>query len=319
MKGLNIAMIQLGNYFDNQEKGFEVATKLIEKAANDNAAMCLLPELSSCGYIPNQTIWKYAEPMQGKTANWICQLSKKLKIYIGAGFIELYNNDFYNSYIISNPNGEISGIIRKEDAESYCFKRERGDVYIDTEIGRIGIGICADNHYSPRLKRIKKENVDIMLMPHANPCPYKTSKVVSKKDIDMFKEQPILLATQYSKYLGIPTVYINPVGDFPEFMGGIGASSFNNDFKLLGGSLAVDENGKLLAKMDDKEEYQIVIINLKKSNKPSDFPIVYNGKWLHKGNFLYRRILLPYTTKKGIRSYNKNHIKVLSKIKNNAK
>lgn len=62
--------------------------KVIYDAASRNAQIIIFPELSVCGYIPNQSIWKFAEEIGAETTKWVCDLSKKLGIYIGVGFVE---------------------------------------------------------------------------------------------------------------------------------------------------------------------------------------------------------------------------------------
>jgi len=311
MRTIKVAMIQMKNYYEDQSLGYRQALSLITEAASQGIELAVLPELSGCGYIPNQSIWQFAEPAEGKTAQWACELSAKLGIYIGAGFIETDGKDFYNSYLLSSPEGKICGIIRKEDAEAYCFNRSRGDTYIDTDIGRIGIGICADNHYAERLYRMKAANIDFMLMPHASPAPYKTSPQIAEKDIALFEKQPYMVASAYSKYLRVPTVYVNAVGSFPEFSGGFGAKSFNESFRLLGGSLITNGDGEIIVKMDSKEGYEIAAITLHSTLEKSVMPDIYHGKWLHPGNGLYRYLIMPWLIRKGIGSYNKEHVKYM--------
>lgn len=308
MRTIKLAMIQLKNHYEDQELGYREAASLITQAASQGIELAILPELSGCGYIPNQSIWQLAEPADGRTAKWACELSAQLGIYIGAGFIETDGKDFYNSYLLSSPHGKICGMIRKEDAEAYCFKRSRGDTYIDTDFGRIGIGICADNHYAERLYRMKDANIDLMLMPHANPSPYKTSHQISEKDFRLFEQQPYMVAAAYSKYLRVPTVYVNAIGSFPKFSGGFGVKSFNEDFRLMGGSLITDPNGEMTVKMSSKAGYEISTINIGRTLEAPVMPSVYHGKWLHPGNALYRYLIMPGLIRKGTRSYNKEHV-----------
>ena len=317
MKKIKLAMIQLGNHCENQALGYKEATSLITQAASEGAEMAILPELSACGYIPNQSIWQYSESGNGKTAQWASELSALLGIYIGAGFVETDGKDFYNSYLLSNPKGGICGIIRKEDAESYCFKRCKGNLYIDTDIGRIGFGICADNHYIQRLCRMKDVNIDLMIMPHANPSPYQANKQISKKDLELFEKQPLIITTAYSNYLRVPTVYVNAVGLFPEFTGGLWFKNFNEIFRLQGGSLVTNARGKPLVKMDNVAGYKVCDIPLDKTSEAPVEPAIYHGKWLHQGNALFRYLIMPHLIRKGIRGYNKEHLKKAKKVTTN--
>jgi predicted amidohydrolase len=41
---------------------------------------------------------------------------------------------------------------------------------IETELGRVGIGICWDNSTSRFMRRLSQEQLDILLMPHSAPC-----------------------------------------------------------------------------------------------------------------------------------------------------
>lgn len=314
MRTVKIAMIQLNNYYEDQASGYSAAAAMIADAAAQGAELVVLPELSGCGYIPNQSIWQFAEPADGKTAQWACKLSAQFGIYIGAGFIETDGKDFYNSYLLSSADGRICGIVRKEDAESFCFKRSRGDLYIDTDIGRIGIGICADNHFVDRLNRMKEANIDIMLMPHASPAPFKTSNQISEKDSALFEQQPYMVAAAYSKYLRVPTVFVNAVGSFPEFMGSFGVKSFNENFRLMGGSLITNADGEICAKMGSDEGYEISAVTLGTTRETPVMPSVFNGKWLHPGNTIYRYLIMPMIIRKGIRSYNKEHVLYMKKL-----
>jgi N-carbamoylputrescine amidase len=307
MRTIKIAVIQLKNYYEDQAAGYTKAASMIGQAAAQGADMAMLPELSGCGYIPNQSIWQYAEPTDGKTSSWACELSAQFRIYIGAGFIETDGRDFYNSYVLTGPNGKICGVIRKESAEAYCFKRNKGDIYIDTEIGRVGVGICADNHYAERLYRMMSANIDLMLMPHASPAPYETSAQISNKDLEHFERQPYMVASTYSKYLRVPTVFVNAVGSFPEFTGGIGVKAFNESFRLMGGSLITSRAGELVLKMDSNEGFELSSVTIGTDSEPPVTPAVYHREWLHPGNTLYRCLVLPMVTRKGIRSYNKEH------------
>jgi N-carbamoylputrescine amidase len=315
MKSIKLAMIQLNNYYKDQSLGYIKAQSFISKAAAQGAQLAVLPELFACGYIPNQTIWNYAEPANGKTAQWACKLSKELGIYIGAGFTETDGKDFYNAYLISNPQGKISKIIRKEDAEAYCFKRGPGELFIDTDLGRIGIGICVDNHYAERLFKMKAANIDFMLMPHAAPSPYKTGSQITEDDIVRFNNFPYLVASAYSNYLRVPSIYVNPVGTYPEFMGGFGVKSFNEDFQLMGGSIITNASGDMITKMDTKEGYITASITPGKTDQEPEKPVIYHQKWLHPGNAIYRYLILPGVIRKGIRSYNKERVKYLQQNK----
>jgi len=81
----------------------------------------------------------------------------------------------------------------------------------------------------------------------------------------------------------------------------------------MGGSLIVDAEGKLIAKMGSKEGYEISAITLGTTSETPVMPSVYHGKWLHPGNTLYRYLIMPMLIRKGMRSYNKEHVLYIKK------
>jgi predicted amidohydrolase len=50
---------------------------------------------------------------------------------------------------MANPSGKIIGIVRKRYPslwEAYFFKGSPGEHTFETDFGRVGVGICFDNH-----------------------------------------------------------------------------------------------------------------------------------------------------------------------------
>lgn len=85
---IKVAIVQSENLYNHLQQNIVKMELQIKEAANKDAQIVVFPELSACGYIPNQSIWKYAEELGGNLTKWCCDLSKKLEIYIGVGFIE---------------------------------------------------------------------------------------------------------------------------------------------------------------------------------------------------------------------------------------
>jgi len=75
----------------------------------------------------------------------------RLGIYVGAGNAESDGTDIFNVFIL-DPRGEIAGRAYKSNAEANVFKRGRREHVVETPIGRIGIGICADNQFASHLR-----------------------------------------------------------------------------------------------------------------------------------------------------------------------
>jgi len=310
---LKIASIQLNNYMGDKQASFASAEKLILKAAQNGAKLAVLPELSSCGYIPNSAIWQYAEYANGETAKWACNMAGKYSLHIGAGYVETDGKDFYNTYLIACPNSTIAGQVRKVKVEYHCFKPcDIGNV-IATNLGAIAIGICADNHLLAFYKKLARLNFDLLLMPHASFAPFKTTGYISQKDIEAQKNILPAIGKIYSQGLGTPAVIANQVGTFAP-MGGLFGKLVNPDtYKLCGGS-SLFYNGEIVASLDSQIKGVLIAdLPLGKSKAKTDTPASYSG-WLHPGSKLIRKVVAPIDTFFGKCSYSLKRKKAIANL-----
>jgi len=313
---MKIAAIQLNNYIGEMVQSFIGAETLIKEAVHQGAKFVALPELSTCGYIPNTDIWSFGEPREGITSKWAKEIAKKYQIYVGAGFLECDGIDFYNSYLIANPQGKIDGIIRKKDVEAYCFKSFSGKNIIETEIGKIGIGICADTHKKWFFKKMKKIQPDLIILPHAWATPTSENKLISKKDIVKAEEDLKTLGKIYAINLKVPTMFVNSWGKMPPMLGFFGKMMNSDYFSLNGSSAIFLPDGK--AFYCPNEEGQITVdVDLKTPKSVTTSPKFYNG-WLHKGSWLIRKIVIPWERIYGRKFYKKSLLRI-AKAKNTLK
>jgi N-carbamoylputrescine amidase len=204
---IKLAAVQVQSQPGQNEANRRRATSYIERAAAWGGWLVVLPELFSCGYLPNRTIWDVAEPPHGSTARWLAATARRLGIYLGAGSAEADGCDFFNVFILANPNEQIAGRAYKANAEANVFKRGRSEHVIDTPIGRIGIGICADNQFAAHLRLMRDLRADLVLMPHAWPTPCKAAGPVSEDDVASQQRRMIELPSLYARSLGVPVVF----------------------------------------------------------------------------------------------------------------
>lgn len=272
---VKVAAIQMISQDGRVQENLQRAESFIIKAAEEGARLVVLPEFMPQGYRLTPEIWETAETLQGQTAEWLKQLARELGIYIGTSFLEYEGKDYYNTFILAAPGGEIAGWVRKRSPsiwEAYFFKGYKGKQYIDTEIGRIGVGICFDNHTDEVGKNISESNVDIILMPHSNCVPVEPNKLVTEKDIERLNGLPSMIARMYNGFFGVPVVMVNKSGawDSPlptNILPKMGEYSFS------GRSCIIDANGEVKAELDDREGIAISEVTLdKQQKKKSELP-----------------------------------------------
>ncbi|KAL3532671.1 hypothetical protein ACH5RR_006192 [Cinchona calisaya] len=155
-----IALCQLLVTAD-KEKNIACARKAIEEAAEKGAQLVLLPEIWNSPY-SNDCFPVYAEDIDaGNGASpstaMLSELSQRLKITIVGGSIPERSGDrLYNTCCVFGTDGKIKGKHRKIHLfdidipgkmtfkESMTLTAGESPTIVDTEVGRIGIGICYD-------------------------------------------------------------------------------------------------------------------------------------------------------------------------------
>lgn len=282
---LRIAAIQMISQVGEIEHNLARARQLLKMAVDQGAQMVVFPELMPSGYTLATRIWGGAEPSQGPTANWLREVAAEFRVYAGTSFIEAKDGHFYNTFVLVTPRGREAGRVRKAHAETYLFKgRQDTRHVIDTGIGKIGVGICGDNHYASLLPELQREKVDLMLMPHAWPAPVQVSKTISPEDIQRQHNLALEIASLYQRNLGVPVVYVNRVGPAALDKGpGLTAHFMNSPhFHFAGLTTIVDSDGEVKDRLADREGAAIADVHLDPRRKTAPPPPAH-GKWVFPG------------------------------------
>jgi N-carbamoylputrescine amidase len=289
---IKVAAVQMKNNPADKTKNFRRAELLIREAQSQGATTILLPELSPGGYLASEAVWSLGENERGPTTCWQTGLSRELGITLGAGFPLWQGDDLINVYQLSNSQGELWGQIQKVKTETDVFLPGQPGDLLDTDTGRVGLGICADNHMVSFLKKVKMQAPDWMAMPHAWPVPVRAGGPVSEKDIEKAKADMNLFPSLYSRTLGVPVVFVNAVGPMMPMSGSIGRLMDPRYFALGGHSVILDREGQCLASLADEEGVIVAEIETGTQGSGGPIPEDYDG-WLHKGNLIMRKVLMP--------------------------
>jgi predicted amidohydrolase len=264
-RSLRIAVVQMRSLDHDIDGNLRQATTYAEEAAARGAQFILYPEFMPTGSYLSSDTWDFAEPSNGKTVQWLKFTSKRLQVWLGAGFFEADGADFYDTFVVTTPEGQEAGRVRKAlpaEGEAYFFRGELGPHILHTAIGKIGIGICAESYYCMLPTELIKQSADLVLMPHSAPDMSGSGGL----------PQPpgTRLASWYAKKLGIPVAMVNKVGRSYKPP----PNEINGFFPGL--SAIVDSDGTVRQSMDDKEGIGIADVTLDPSRKKtatSDTPV----------------------------------------------
>jgi N-carbamoylputrescine amidase len=278
---LRVAAVQMASENGEVESNLNRATRLVEEAARAGAQLVLLPELFSGGYWLCEKAWDTAEPQGGRTETWLCETASRLGLYLGGSTLLAVGEDFYNVFALATPAGKIAGRVPKQkpgSIEAYLFRGQESSHIIETELGRIGVGICYDNAFRFLADALIAGDADIVLMPFCAPTPQETW-YYPRKSIDAYLASYRHGASNYARLLGIPAIQVNKCGlrktELPAFFP-------SQDSKFDGQSEIADSTGEALAELAGQEAVIVADVTLDPARKIRKLPDEATrwGRWL---------------------------------------
>ena len=300
---LRVAAIQMIAAPGESESNRTRAEKLVEQAARDGATLVALPEMFAPGYLASRGVWDLAEPLgRGPTVAWLQRTARRLGIHVAGGLVETDGRDFFDSFVVCTPAGDIAGRAVKANAESYVFLRGRGAHIVDTSLGRLGIAICADNQFVHMPSFFHAHAVDVVLMPHAWPIPRVARGIVKEHDVRDQVEHVRSLPVLYATLLGVPIVFANQTGSIARVPGVLGRLLDPAVFAMGGQSRVVDSDGVVRASLDSGEGVATADVVLDPALKRLGEIPNHRG-WLFPGSRVARELLMPIDIAWGRLSY----------------
>lgn len=165
---------------DNKTKNIDKAKSMVEESSRNGVDLAILPEMFNCPY-ENSKFEEYSERIDNsQTLDSMSNAASEFDIHIIAGSIpEKVKESVYNTSFIFDNKGEIIGFHRKMHLfdidvpeqitfkESDTLKAGNEITVVETDMGKIGIGICYDMRF-PELSRIMAlKGANIIVFPGA--------------------------------------------------------------------------------------------------------------------------------------------------------
>ncbi len=276
---VKVAAIQVSSENGQVERNLQNAARFVHTAAQQGAQLVLAPEFLAAGYLYEESIWKSAETQGGPTEHWLSRQAQTQGVYVGASFLEAEGEDFYNTFSLFDPGGALVGRVRKASLpffEGWFFRASKGPKVIESELGKLGVGICNDNMTAEFLVEMFAEQPDLILMPHSAPTP--SLPFGGKLLARVFTESLRQIASQYATQLGIPVVMANKVSTE------IGKTSvplvpkWQLQWAFHGYSSVTGADGAQTLSKEDQEAALVAQVSLDPERKSGDRPQT-DGYW----------------------------------------
>jgi len=245
-------LVQTGQVDENLRR----AENMIQNAGNEGCKVIVLPECLDMGWT-NPDARELSEPIPGKFSDRLCKAARKADIYVVAGLTERCGDKIYNAAILISPAGEILLKHRKInilDIAQDIYSTGESLSVAQTQIGKVGVNICADNFPSSLVfgHALARMGADILLSPSAWAV-----EAEHNNEKDPYGSEWIQSYTELAKLYDMTVVGVSNVG-------WIDAGVWKGR-RCIGCSLAVGPGGKILAKGPygaDAEQLIVVTVEI---------------------------------------------------------
>jgi len=178
MRSLTVAATQMSCDWDIPGN-LDRAEGLVRAAAAQGARLILLQELFETPYFCQDQLYDFldlARPLEGNTLiARFAALARELGVVLPISFFERAGQACYNSLAMVDATGEVLGVYRKShipDGPGYTekFYFSPGDTGFrvwETQVGRVGVGICWDQWFPECARTMALMGAEILLYPTA--------------------------------------------------------------------------------------------------------------------------------------------------------
>ena len=174
---MKIAMCQMLSEYGRPEENLSRAKEMLRDAARQGAQLALLPECLDLGWA-NPEAHEMAQPIPGAHSDRLCAWAAEYGLYVCAGLTERDGGKLYNTAVLIDKRGKLLGKHRKinlltEIEGSGLYSVGSKLEVFDTELGKLGIDICADNARSSMVlgEALCRMGAEIILSPSSWAVP----------------------------------------------------------------------------------------------------------------------------------------------------
>ena len=169
MAKIKIAMCQIFALDSDRSGNFLRVENAVRQAAKAGASLACFPETAILGWI-NPDAHKRAYPVPGKDTERLAALARKYNTHICIGLAEKDGDRLFNSAVLIDNKGELllkhrkMNILNELMTPPYTPGQNVG--VAQTELGQIGLLICADTFDGDVLGKMAALKPDIVLVPY---------------------------------------------------------------------------------------------------------------------------------------------------------
>ncbi|WP_110208198.1 carbon-nitrogen hydrolase family protein [Nocardioides daejeonensis] len=152
-----------------EENTAEIAARAT-RALQDGADIVVLPELASSGYVVDPaTVDRCAQPLDGPLVATLTGITRRLGGLITVGFPERDGVEIFNTVAVVGPDGPVLRYRKLHlfDAEQLAYTPGDDLPVVATDYGKLGVCVCYDLRFVEVLRSLSLRGAEIVLAPAA--------------------------------------------------------------------------------------------------------------------------------------------------------
>ena len=264
---MKIGIVQQSNTSD-LEVNIDKLKSNIRDLAVKGAELIVLQELHNSLYFcqtENTDVFDMAETIPGASTDQFGLLAKELGVVLVLSLFEKRAPGLYhNTAVVIEKDGSIAGKYRKmhiPDDPAYYEKfyftpGDLGFQPIETSLGKLGVLVCWDQWYPEAARLMALAGADLLIYPTAIGWESTDSDDEKNRQRDAWT----ISQRGHAVANGLHVVSVNRIGHEPD------PSNQTNGIQFWGSSFVAGPQGEILWRgSDDKEENQLIEIDIKKS------------------------------------------------------
>ena len=175
---MKIGYVQFRPLFGKKQKNLKRILEFMNKGADEEADLLVLPELCNTGYVfrSQEELRTLCEEIpEGETTQALVAFAQERSLCVVAGVCERRNKDYYNSAEIVGPDGFVS-VYRKPhlfNTEKLWFAKGDGPISVfDTPKARVGVMVCFDWFFPEVLRILALKGAQVVCHPSNLVLPF---------------------------------------------------------------------------------------------------------------------------------------------------
>jgi predicted amidohydrolase len=243
MRTLKVAAAQLGpnNEGTSREEVVERMQSLLERAVAEGVELIAYPEMALTTYFPKRIRQDFDQffetEVPPKALEPLLRRAAAARVAVHVGFCEKANGRYYNTALLTDRDGRLSGTFRKihlpgtravdgyaQVYEPYYFAYgDTGYRVFDCAGARVGIAICQDRRYPESYRCLALQGAEVILIGYNTPT---SPLALDLNDLCM-------RAGAYANLC---------------FVVGVAKAGVEDGVELIAGSAIIDPQGQVLAR-----------------------------------------------------------------------